>query len=119
MNKAFLSIATSLLIASSASAQNPVYEDRMLMQGSDLADWCYRQAVATYTRRGYYTYQWTVSHGSNGQDLYANGKLRVHHEDVPISCSARSQTWESEARISIDDPQLDRRDAKPDFQPLS
>ncbi|HPF72921.1 MAG: hypothetical protein H7A20_05555 [Rhodanobacteraceae bacterium] len=111
------SIAACLPLLTSAHTSHGPYDDHILWNGSELADWCYWQAVDQYSKKGFYTYQWTASHGSYGEQLYANGQLRVHGDDVPVSCTAAQQSWTNAANIKINDPELSNPHAKTDFDP--
>lgn len=80
--------------------------DRVIHQGSELVDWCKSEAEARYIAKNITPYQWSASYHDQSNVLYVDGRLRVHDNDVTVSCRIASGARERYATIEIDDPGL-------------
>lgn len=79
---------------------------RTIDQASDLVPWCKSEAEARYVAKNIPTYQWTASYYERGNVFYVDGHLRVHDNDVAVSCRIARGAREEYATIEIADPSL-------------
>lgn len=82
------------------------HEEIVFSQASELLPWCRAEAEARYVGRGITPYQWTGRYHDAFNVLYAEGKLRVHGDDVAVNCRVARNALERYAVIEIFDPTL-------------
>lgn len=81
-----MSVALAVLVASAAVYPVPRAEIA-IHQASELVAPCREEAQAHFLGQGRATSQWSASHKSRGNDLFVEGRLRIHGGgDVEVRC---------------------------------
>ena len=103
MQRSLLMVLPWLGLSGATFAQD---SQRVINEASELAKWCKAEAEARYVAKNIPTFQWTASHYSKGNALYAEGRLRVHGDDVVVKCRIARGAREEYGIVEIADPEL-------------
>jgi hypothetical protein len=72
----------------------------------DLVQWCKSEVEARYIAKGITPYQWTARYFDKSNVLHVEARLRVHEEDVEVSCRLARGARVMYMAVEIGDPAL-------------